>query len=99
MANGANVEPLPGVWPTQNGRFFFWIMSRDDRRQEVVYRIRAIDGGWEMVKPDGTRYHVEDAEAGLRCDCPGCTAHGPECAGGLGCKHMRLVRKLHEMFA
>jgi hypothetical protein len=52
-------------------------------------------GGWLLTKfSDGTQYAVADTPEGLFCDCPGCTAYGPDCNGGKGCKYMWMIRAL-----
>ncbi len=42
---------------------------------------------------DGTVYTVRRDPVGrLVCSCPGCSAYGPQCAGGRGCKHARMLK-------
>ncbi len=68
------------------------------------YRLKLVhfgpDGvGWEMIKwTDGTRYHLFEPCGGeIVCDCPGCAAHGPQCNGGKGCKHARLIKAARQL--
>lgn len=62
--------------------------------------------GWEMQKAStGERHHLREtweltetgADQVLRCDCKGCEAHGPSCAGGRGCRHARMLRALRQL--
>jgi hypothetical protein len=76
-----------------------WLMTDTEG-----YRLRLIhvgpDGcGWEMSKwSNGTGYHLHEADGGvITCDCPGGTAHGPQCNGGKGCKHARMLRAIRQV--
>jgi hypothetical protein len=112
LARPATATPPSGghcteaLWPVTPKRIKVWVFAKPERPGEPdeAYRLRLIhvgpDGaGWEWIKhSDGTRYHMSQADGeDIFCDCPGCTAHGPRCDGGKGCKHAQFLRALRQM--
>jgi hypothetical protein len=102
LARPATATPPPGghrpeAWlAPAEGVLRLWITTDTEG-----YRLRLVSiepPGWEVIKwSDGTRYHLHEAEGRIHCDCPGGTAHGPECNGGKGCKHARMIRALRQV--
>jgi hypothetical protein len=87
----------PALRPTQPFAMRFWIMTDSENYLLTPVRRKSPEdiGGWNLQKySDGTTYCVADGVEGLSCDCPGCVEHGPSCAQGRGCKHMRMIRAL-----
>ena len=90
-------EGGPALRPTQPFAMRFWIMTDSESYLMTPVRRKSPEdiGGWKLQKySDGTTYCVADGVEGLSCDCPGCVEHGPSCAQGRGCKHMRMIRAL-----
>jgi hypothetical protein len=112
LAKPAAATPPPGghcaeaLWPVTPKKFKVWVFAKPERpgQPDEAYRLRLVhvgpDGaGWEWIKHcDGTRYHMSLADGeDIFCDCPGCTAHGPRCNDGQGCKHAQFLRALRQM--
>jgi hypothetical protein len=108
----ANGHQQPELWPAANGAMRVWLCCRDERGKAEAYRlslarlVRGREKGWAMQKAsDGTTYHLLEVwnpatrERELSCDCPGAAAHGRQCNGGKGCKHMRALRALRALAA
>lgn len=105
LAKPATATPPPNGHATETllapaqGVMRVWIMTDTDGYRLRLVHLGADGCGWEMAKwSDGTRYHLFEADGGLiTCDCPGATAHGPQCNGGKGCKHARMLRALRQV--
>ncbi|MCI0464797.1 MAG: hypothetical protein L0Z62_48350 [Gemmataceae bacterium] len=76
-----------------------WLMTDEEGYRLTLVHVGPDGCGWQLAKwSDGTRYHLFEADGGIiTCDCPGCTAHGPQCSGGRGCKHARMLRALRQV--
>lgn len=105
LARPATATPPPGghcpeaLLAPAEGLLRIWLMTASEGYRLKLIHIGQDGCGWEMVKwSDGTRYHLFEADAGtIVCDCPGCAAHGPHCAGGQGCRHARMLKALRQV--
>jgi len=106
----ANGHHQPELWPAANGVMRIWMCCRDDRGNTEAYRLslahlgKTGEKGWALQKAsNGTVYHLLEVwnaatqEREMSCDCPGATAHGLQCNGGKGCKHVRALRALRAL--
>ena len=76
-----------------NARELARLYGPDTDARDAGRRLRDRGAG-AVVATLGSAGLVADTPEGLSCDCPGCTAHGPNCSRGKGCKHMRMIRAL-----
>ncbi len=102
LANPATATPPPGghklaaLQPAEKGRLRFWAMTQDNGYRVQVVQLDTSGCTWALTKwSDSTTYHVHEDDFGTNsCDCPGFVAHGPQCNGGQGCKHLRIIKAI-----
>jgi len=82
--------------PELPDRLRFWMMT-----SEECYELRRAGAGWSATKySDGTVYQLRRDRLGrLCCSCPGGSQYGPQCAGGRGCKHARMLKAVAGLLA
>jgi len=82
--------------PSLPDRLRFWLMTSTE-----CYELRRFGAGWTVTKySDGRVYQLgRDRLGRLVCSCPGCGQYGPQCAGGRGCKHARMLKAVAGLLA
>jgi hypothetical protein len=111
LAKPRTATPPPGgpraeaLQPDKQGVLRIWAMTADEGYRIRFEGMNAEGTTWAFIKwSDGTVYHAhEPAEPffpegnNIECDCPGGAAHGPQCNGGKGCKHARVIHALRKL--